>query len=100
MSDEKVVLTEGDVFLSPEDKRSENYRLALRLFVRELRGLKNEAVNRVLKHWSVEEIEMGDSIRLGISFPADVERYQWFRTEGYKLQKIQAVPPRGKLNVD
>lgn len=91
MSENRVVLSGGDVFLTPEDLRSENWRLAMRLFLRELRSLKIESVEKVFKHWSVMEIEIGDTVRLGIEFPLDVERYQWFKTEGYELKKIQAL---------
>lgn len=91
MSENKIVLSQGDVFVGPEDRRAENVRLAMRLFVRELKGLKLESVDKVMKRWSVEEIEMGDSVRLGISFPDDLERYQWFRTEGYELRKVPGL---------
>lgn len=91
MSENKIVLTDNTEFLNQEDKRTENIRLAMRLFTRELRALKIEAVERIFKRWAVEEIEMGDSVRLGISFPADLDRYQWFRTEGFELRKVQGV---------
>lgn len=91
MFENKIVLSQSDVFLTPEDRRSENWRLAMRLFLRELRSLKLESVEKVFKHWSVTEIELGDSVRLGIEFPSDVERYQWFRTEGYELKKVPAL---------
>lgn len=91
MSESRIVLTDNTEFLEQEDKRTANVRLAFRLFVRELRALKLEAVDKTLKRWSVEEIEEGDTVRLGILFPADVTRYQWFRTEGFELRKIQGV---------
>lgn len=91
MSENRIVLTDNTEFLEPEDKRVANIRLAFRIFVRELRALKLEAVDKTLKRWSIEEIEEGDTVRLGIMFPADVTRYQWFRTEGFELRKIEGV---------
>lgn len=91
MSDQRIVLTDNTEFLSPDDRRAANMRLAFRLFVRELRSLKLESVDKMLKRWSIEEIEEGDTVRLGILFPEDVTRYQWFRTEGFELRKVQGV---------
>lgn len=91
MSESKIVLTDNTEFLDGEDKRAANVRLAFRIFIRELRGLKVESVDKLLKRWSIEEIEEGDTVRLGILFPEDVTRYQWFRTEGFELRKIQGV---------
>lgn len=88
MSENHIVLSEGDVFLTPEDKREGNYKLALRLLVRELRALNLESVKKVLDRFGCKEIEFGETIRLGITFPADIERYQWFKTEGYELRKV------------
>lgn len=90
MSD-RIVLTDNTEFLDAEDKRAANMRLAFRMFVRELRALNLEAVDKTLKRWSIEEIEEGDTVRLGILFPPDVTRYQWFRTEGFELRKIHGV---------
>lgn len=90
MSDSKIVLTQGDVFLGSDDKRAENWRLALRLFLRELRCLKSPSVDKVFKHWNVKEVEIGDTVKIGIEFPEDVERYQWFKTEGYELKKVSS----------
>lgn len=91
MPENKVVLSEGDVFLTPDDRRSENWRLAIRLFLREIKDLKIESVEKVFKRWNVKEIEMGDSVRLGVDFPSDLERYQWFKTEGFELRKISPI---------
>lgn len=91
MSEQRIVLGDDTEHLSQEDKRAANMRLAFRMFVRELRALKLEAVDRTIKRWSIEEIEEGDTVRLGILFPDDVTRYQWFRTEGFTLQKFQGV---------
>jgi hypothetical protein len=96
MSEQRIVLSEGDVFLSPEDRRSENWRLAMRLFLRELKTLKMESVDKIFKRWNVNEIELGDSIRLGIDFPSDLERYQWFKTEGYELRKMHGINNNAK----
>lgn len=84
----RIVLTQGDVILNPDDRRTENWRLAMRLFLRELKALNNKSVDAIFDRWTVKEIEMGDSIKLGIEFPADLERYQWFKTEGYTLEKV------------
>lgn len=91
MSENRIVLTDNTEFLGPEDRRAANMRLAFRIFIRELRALKLEAVDKMIKRWSIEEIEEGDTVRLGIMFPDDVTRYQWFRTEGFELKKIQGV---------
>ena len=91
MSESRIVLTDNTEFLSDEDKRKDNIRLAFRMFFRELRGLKVESVDKLLNRWSIGEIEEGDTVRLGISFPEDVTRYQWFRTEGFELRKVQGV---------
>ena len=96
MSDNKLVLSDGDLFVGPEDRRTENWRLAMRLFLRELKGLNLESVDRLFKRWNVKEIELGDSIRLGIEFPSDLERYQWFKTEGFELRKIS--PMKEEIN--
>lgn len=88
---EQIVLGDNTEFLPSDDKRAANMRLAFRLFFRELHGLKLEAVDKLIKRWNIEEIEEGDTVRLGILFPADVTRYQWFRTEGFTLQKVQGV---------
>lgn len=96
MSESKIVLTDNTEFLPQGDRREENVRLAFRLFVRELRALKSEQVDRVIKRWNVEEIEVGDTVRLGILFPEDVTRYQWFRTEGFELRKVEGVPSGAK----
>lgn len=91
MSESRIVLTDNTEFLPQEDRRAANIRLAFRMFIRELRGLKLESADKLLKRWSIEEIEEGDTVRLGISFPEDVTRYQWFRTEGFELRKVQGI---------
>lgn len=79
---------ENTEFLDKGDPREENVRLAMRMFLRELRALKIPSVEKVFKRWTVNEIEHGDTVRLGILFPPDVPRYQWVKTEGFRLDKV------------
>lgn len=90
MSDNK------SVFLQPDDKRTENWHMAIRLCLRELKALKVESVDKVLKRWNVTEIEIGNTIKLGIEFPADLDRFQWFKKEGFELRHVSGVKKNGK----
>ena len=77
-----LVVGDGDV-------REENRQLAIKMLMRELRNLKNDEVDKIMKRWDLREIEQGNTLSLGIDFPSDVERYQWIYENGEaKLQHI------------
>ena len=80
MEEEKVGNEEEERVLtvSEGDIRERNRQLAIKMLVRELKKLDNEEVNGILKRWKVQEVEQGNNLSLGIDFPDDVERHQWF----------------------